>query len=176
MAGAVAGAAGATVIAQDLLPVQLALYVFANLILLALGAYLAGMARIATLLEAPGRALWRHISPLSSRLGPVNTPARAFIAGLMWGWLPCGLTYGVLALALLSGSAVGGAEVMAVFGIGTLPGLLLAGSLLHRAGHWLRRPLPRRIAGVVILATGLAGMAQAADIASQLRRGLLCLG
>jgi hypothetical protein len=57
-----------------------------------------------------------------------------------------------------------------------LPGLLLAGSLLHRAGHWLRRPLPRRIAGVVILATGLAGMAQAADIASQLRRGLLCLG
>ena len=40
---------------------------------------------------------------------------------MIWGFLPCGMVYGALFYAMLAGSALGGAEVMAGFGLGTLP-------------------------------------------------------
>ena len=55
--------------------------------------------------------------------------AQAYPLGLLWGWLPCGMVYGVLTAALLSGSAARGAATMLAFGLGTLPNLLLAGML-----------------------------------------------
>ncbi len=44
-----------------------------------------------------------------------------FLAGLVTGFLPCGLLYGMLALAAGTGSLVSGLSVMSVFGLGTLP-------------------------------------------------------
>jgi len=65
LAGAVAGALGGMVLYYDLLPLQLALYVLANLMLILLGLYLAGWSSLVTRLEAAGRRLWQHISPLT---------------------------------------------------------------------------------------------------------------
>ncbi len=45
----------------------------------------------------------------------------AFLSGLIWGFLPCGMVYGALFYAMLSASALGGAAVMAGFALGTLP-------------------------------------------------------
>ena len=51
--------------------------------------------------------------------------------------LPCGPLYFLVALALLSGSATRGIEVMLAFGLGTVPLLWLAQSQFH----WVRRKL-----------------------------------
>jgi len=69
-------------------------------------------------------------------------PRSPFVQGLIWGCMPCGLVYGVLPLALLSGAAWSGAILMLAFGIGALPYLLLTQGLAHRFGqrkapHWL---------------------------------------
>ncbi|HWA14696.1 MAG TPA: sulfite exporter TauE/SafE family protein [Burkholderiales bacterium] len=175
VAGAVAGAAGGLVLARDILPLQVALYVAANLVLLAIGAYLLGWHAFVTRLEAPGRWLWARVSPLTRTLLPADTPGRALAAGLVWGWLPCGLVYSMLTLALLSGGAAAGAGLMAAFGLGTLPNLLLAGTLMRRVRPWLGRPLLRKVAGGLVLAAAVGGLAHASEVAGHLRRGLLCV-
>ena len=175
LAGAVAGALGGMVLYYDLLPLQLALYVFANLMLILLGLYLAGWSSMVTRLETVGRRLWRHISPLTRKFLPVNTLPRAFAVGTLWGWLPCGLIYSALAIALVSGSAANGAALMLAFGLGTLPNLLLAGLLLRRARSWFQGRMVRWVSGGLVLGFGIAGLANAAQLGDQIRRGVLCL-
>ena len=175
LAGSIAGALGGMVLYYDVLPLQLALYVLANLMLILLGLYLAGWSSLVTRLEAAGRRLWRHISPLTTRFLPVDTAPRAFAVGTLWGWLPCGLTYSVLAIALVSGGAANGAALMLAFGLGTLPNLLLAGLLLRRARSWFQDRMVRWVSGGLVLGFGVAGLANAAQLGDQIRRGVLCL-
>jgi sulfite exporter TauE/SafE len=157
-AGALAGGLGAAGIslAGDA-PVRIALYLFANLMLLALGLYLLGVTRALAFTERLGQRLWSHIQPLTRRFLPARTPAQAFPLGLLWGWLPCGLVYGVLATALGSGSAGGGAMAMLAFGLGTLPNLLAAGILLARMNAFVRRKPVRVASGLLVVAYGLYG-------------------
>ena len=50
-----------------------------------------------------------------------------FLAGVFTGFLPCGLLYGMLALAMSSHSVVLGGATLIVFGLGTAPAMMLAG-------------------------------------------------
>ncbi len=50
-----------------------------------------------------------------------------FVLGAMFGFLPCGLSFGAFARALGAGNMGSGALLTAAFGAGTLPGLLLVG-------------------------------------------------
>ncbi len=63
--------------------------------------------------------------------------ARAGIVGLSTPLLPCGPLYAVIAIALASGSAVRGAEIMLAFGLGPIPAIwaVQVGSL------WMNRRL-----------------------------------
>jgi sulfite exporter TauE/SafE len=175
VAGSLAGAIGGVVLLRDVLPVQLALYVLANLLLLSVGLYIAGWPTLVRRLEIPGQWIWRRISPLTGRFLPADTLPRALALGSIWGWLPCGLTYSVLAIALVSGSGIRGASLMLAFGLGTLPNLLAAGLVMRSARSWFQRPLVRRIAGFIVLGFGVAGLAHATYLGDQLRRGVLCL-
>jgi sulfite exporter TauE/SafE len=85
------------------------------------------------------------------------------------------LTYSALAIALVSGGAANGAALMLAFGLGTLPNLLLAGLLLRRARSWLQGRMVRWISGGLVLGFGVAGLANAAQLGDQIRRGVLCL-
>jgi sulfite exporter TauE/SafE len=70
-------------------------------------------------------------------LRPSNS-AGIFLAGLFTGFLPCGLLYGMLALAMSTHSVLWGGLTMAVFGLGTAPGMILTGvggRLLHVAAR-----------------------------------------
>ena len=89
-----------------------------------------------------GTWLWRRIQPLTRRLLPADTLPRALGLGLLWGWLPCGLVYGILLTALLAGDPLSGAAVMVAFGLGTLPNLLLAGLACAQALPALSAPAP----------------------------------
>ena len=158
-AGAAMGAIGTVgMLFNDVLPVQLALYVAANLMLVALGLYLLGVTGALALTEKAGQKLWRRIQPLTRRFLPARTVAQALPLGLLWGWLPCGLVYGALASALSAGSAWHGAGLMLAFGLGTLPNLLLAGVVLGRFNHFVRNVWVRRISGILVLGFGVYGL------------------
>ncbi|MFT3736361.1 MAG: sulfite exporter TauE/SafE family protein [Rhodocyclaceae bacterium] len=173
--GAVFGALGsATLLFNHVLPVQLALYVLANLLLLALGAYLLGVTVLLAPLERIGGRLWRRIQPLAARYLPARSWQQALPLGMLWGLIPCGLIYSVLSTALLSGSATQGALLMGCFALGTLPNLLLAGLALARFRDVLRRQSVRWLAGLLIIAFGVLGLWRAPDLGGRLWQGIIC--
>lgn len=175
LAGAAAGAAGSMALfVGDVLPVQLALYLFANLMLAGLGLYLLGVTRYIAVLERIGSHVWRVVRPLTKLFLPANTAPRALALGALWGWMPCGLVYSILATALVTGDAVHGAAVMFAFGLGTLPNLLFAGALMRwlsarRAGGWMRS-----VAGAMVLGLGLFGLAHAGIAGQRAVSSFLC--
>jgi sulfite exporter TauE/SafE len=176
LAGAVAGAAGSmAMFLNDVLPIQLAMYVLANLMLVALGLYLFGITRYVAVLERAGAHAWRFIKPVASRFLPANTWPRALGLGLMWGWIPCGLVYSMLATALLAGDSLEGALVMLAFGLGTLPNLLLAGALMRVLSASRNGRLARTVAGAVVLGLGVFGIAHAGAVGHNAVSGFLCL-
>jgi sulfite exporter TauE/SafE len=175
LAGALLGALGsAGLLLNHLLPVQMTLYVAANLMMLALGAYLLGATRVLAFTERLGQRLWQHLQPLTRRWLPVRGPRQALALGLLWGWLPCGLVYSVLTLTLLAGSAERGALTMLAFGLGTLPNLLLAGLLMVRFRALVKAPAVRTGAGVLVAGFGLWGLFNATTLGGRLWQGVVC--
>jgi len=168
-AGAAAGLLGGAAYAAGALPAQTVLYAAANIMLVLMGLYLAGAGRLLARLEALGAPLWRRLQPLAARLLPARTPAQAYAAGLVWGWLPCGMVYAALAGAMFAGSAARGALAMVAFGLGTLAFLLAAGWLAARLRAW------RVAVGGVLLGFGSYGLAHAGGLGEAIGRGLLCL-
>lgn len=164
IAGALAGgvATGARAI-SGLSTVQLGGYWLANLMLVALGLYLMGAWRGLAYLETAGQTVWRHIQPLTKSLLPLDSPVKMLAVGSLWGWLPCGMVYSVLLTAMLTGSARSGATVMLVFGLGTLPTLLVMGLLGTQLRGWMQRRPVRLTSGLIVLAFGLLGLVRAAN-------------
>lgn len=153
LAGALAGGLGAGLLQlTELRQAQQLLQIVAALFMAALGLYLGGWWSGLRHVERLGGGVWRRIEPLGRGLLPVATPTRAFLLGLVWGWLPCGLVYSVLIWALAAGGALQGAQLMFAFGLGTLPNLLLMGALAAKLGSFVRQPWPRRVAGGLVLA------------------------
>jgi sulfite exporter TauE/SafE len=175
MAGAVMGALGSLgLLLNNILPIQLGLYVAANLMLVALGLYLTGFTRALSGVEKLGHRLWARIQPLTRRFLPARSVAQAFPLGLLWGFLPCGLVYSVLATALVTGAAERGAGLMLAFGLGTLPNLMLAGMLLKRLRDVVRNQVVRTGSGLVVLAFGVYGLANTPSLGSALWNGVVC--
>lgn len=175
-AGAIAGTlggAGATM--AGALPWQVGLYVLANVMLILVGLHLAGASTWLLRLEAVGMPLWRRLQPLAARLLPARTLPQSVAAGMVWGWIPCGLVYGALAAAVFAGSPERGALAMAAFGLGTLPNLLVAGLAAARLRAFAARRGVRLAAGGLVLGFGVFGLANAGVIAEGIRSGVLCL-
>lgn len=174
-AGALAGSLGSMALFfNHLLPVQVVMYAAANLMLIGLGLYLMGHGRFIVWMERVGGGLWQRIRPLAGGLLPADTLPRALALGALWGWIPCGLVYSMLATALLAGDAASGATVMLAFGLGTLPNLVFAGALMRllarrRQGAWLRRGF-----GAIVTVLGVAGIAHAAVAGPGALSAILC--
>jgi hypothetical protein len=162
LAGVAVGALGLLV--RDALPVrvgQVALRAGAGLLMLGLGLHLTGLFRGFAVLERAGAPLWRRLEPAAKRLLPVRSGWHALALGAVWGWVPCGMVYTALGLAAASGSAPGGALVMALFGAGTLPAMVLFGAVVRGVssqvrgarGLWLRRG-----AGAVLASFGVMSL------------------
>jgi sulfite exporter TauE/SafE len=176
IAGSIAGAAGGLARASaPALGVQVALFLIANALMMLLGLYVAGWGRVLARLEAVGGALWRRLQPLARRVMPIDTTMKAAMAGALWGWVPCGLVYSMLTLALASGDMASGALVMAAFGLGTLPNLLAAGFAAQRLLAIRRVPWVRRGAGVAIIALALVGFARIPLISEHLPAAWHCI-
>jgi sulfite exporter TauE/SafE len=173
--GATVGAAGASLVAIEWVAVQRWLYAAANLLLLVLAFAVATGRSPFAALERAGLALYRAALPAAARLGRQPGAWSRVGLGLLWGLTPCGLVYSVLPVALLSGSALDGALVMLMFGVGTLPNLLAAGYVLGRARHRFQAPAWRWAGGALIAAFAIAGLYRAWFVPAALAHGPFCI-
>jgi sulfite exporter TauE/SafE len=105
----------------------------------------------------PDRALGGFSAEVGRRLGPALGRANRsgpLVLGLLNGIIPCGLVYAALAHAAQSGSAALGAIGMAVFGLGTMPALLLAGLVGRRVAQATRLRVAK-LGGWLVVAFGI---------------------
>ena len=176
IAGSLAGAVGA--LAQASGPEALLrafIFVVAQAMVVLVGLYVAGVGRAIPRFERAGAGLWRRIEPLRRRFFPIDSTARALGAGAIWGWIPCGLVYGMLPLAAVAGGAGKGAIVMGAFGLGTVPGLVVAGAAARHLAEARRLPWVRRLAGFAIVAVGIVGLARVPEVAGLIEAGWSCI-
>lgn len=95
------------------------------------------------------------LAPLMRKEGLMG----AGLAGLFTGLLPCGLLYGMVALAASSHSPLWGALTMAVFALGNAPALILAG-LSGRLLTWTARRRLFAVAAWCLMLTGVISVAR----------------
>ena len=158
-AGALAGALGGgvlTVARSEWLALGLRTAVGAVLIVVALRLLDRG-GRLRFL--SAGHALWQRLRPLQRHLLPANTSTRRVALGLLWGWMPCGLSTTLLVAAWLQADALNGAATMAAFGLGTLPVMLPLTWSGARIGQRLQRGGWRHAAGALVFAAGVLTVA-----------------
>jgi hypothetical protein len=171
LAGGLAGLLGAALYAADVLPLQAGLLLMGSLMLLAIGISMFGRGRWLKRIEPVGAWLWQSIAPLARRVYPPRSGGQALVAGMAWGWIPCGMVYAALPLALVAGGPLQGMLVMLAFGLGTLPNMLavdVAVQGIGRAGRsGASRSLSwvRPLAGAAIVVFGISGLAHAARVA-----------
>lgn len=125
-----------------------------GLVMIVIGLQIAVGWRLLGFIERGGARLWSRLSRAAKGLVPVRRPHQALALGMLWGWLPCGLVYSVLLLALVVADPLRSALLMAAFGVGTLPSMTatgLASSRFNPAG----RPRLRRLAGLLLVGFGV---------------------
>lgn len=125
------------------------------LVLIVMGLSLAGWRPVVRGLEGIGGRLWQWLAPCAGALLPVNSSARAFRFGLLWGWTPCAMVYSALLLAATRADALQGALVMLSFGLGTLPNLTAIAFLGDRLRAARAIPRLRLCAGLIVGALGI---------------------
>jgi sulfite exporter TauE/SafE len=145
-------------------------------LVLGLGVILFGLGYLGWLplgrMEGAGAWLSQATSRALQRGGLWGT----ILLGILNGLLPCGLVYSALLVASSTGGPLAGALGMLVFGVGTVPALLVVGVGAGTLSPRVRQALTR-LAGVLIVVVGLQlalrGLA-ALDVVPHLRlRGLM---
>lgn len=156
VAGAIAGGLGHGIVSVAASrPLALALRAAVGLVLVIVALRLLFPRSRLNLPGAPGRLWQRLLQPLQRRLLPANTAARRMAAGIVWGFLPCGLSTSVLTAAWLQSTATAGAATMLAFGLGTLPVMVPLTWSGARLGQALQRGPWRAAAGSFVMLAGI---------------------
>jgi len=156
LAGAIVGGLGHGLLSVLRLPwLGWALRLLVGLTLIGLALRLSGIGKHVTQRFTPATLVWSWLRPLQQHLFPAHTVLRRLLLGVVWGWLPCGLSLSVLSVAWLQASAQNGALTMLVFGLGTLPVMLPLTWSGQRVSGWLQRPPLRHLAAGLVLTSGL---------------------
>jgi sulfite exporter TauE/SafE len=156
LAGAIAGGLGQGILeAARLEGLAAALRMAVGLVLVVVALRLLDTRGRLRFLPRPGAALWQHLRPLQRRLLPANTTARRMGLGVLWGWMPCGLSTTLLAAAWLQADARNGALTMAAFGLGTLPLMVPLTWSGARIGQRLQRSGWRPLGAALVLVAGV---------------------
>lgn len=154
--GLIAGIIGTTVLAPFMTGNNIP-RILLGLVLAFVGVTMLG-APFLNKLERFGMRFWQYLSPIRQKVFPLNTFPRALTAGLLWGFLPCGLVYGALLIAVVAHNPLSGAALMFVFGLGTVPMLVAT----HETVGWLRDKIGRfrlrQLNGAIMVISGLAVM------------------
>jgi sulfite exporter TauE/SafE len=131
------------------------LQIFSAVIMTASGLYIAGWFPRFAYLEKAGLRLWKLIEPYGRRLIPVKNLRHAFLFGMVWGWLPCGLVYAALALAATAGGIAHSMLTMFFFGLGTLPAVMGVGIMTGLLTRLSRLRYFKQAAGLFMIVLAL---------------------
>lgn len=134
---------------------RLVLLIPATLLMTGMGLYLAGWLPRFALLDRIGTPIWRHLQPISQRMLPVRSPLQAYLFGILWGWLPCGLVYTTLLWATSASGTVHASLLMLAFGLGTLPVVISAGIATGWLTSLRKIPYTKQILGVTLIVIAL---------------------
>jgi sulfite exporter TauE/SafE len=154
--GFAAGALGGSLNLLTFRPLSAAILAGANLLVMVAGigtlfrARRFGISR----LESGGAGL---LAGAVGRIAACRSAAAGFPLGLLLGLLPCGLVYAPLVAAAGTGDPVVSAGMMAALGAGTVPMLLLFGTLSTLISLRLR-DLMLRFAGAAVAVIGAHGL------------------
>ena len=107
-------------------------------------------------LEKFGMRFWQSLAPLRKKVFPIDSFGKALFAGLLWGFLPCGLVYGALMMAIAGNNIATGAALMFVFGLGTMPMLIATQKTVGMLQSSIKNFRLRQINGVIMILSGLA--------------------
>ncbi len=107
-------------------------------------------------LEKVGMRFWQSLAPLRKKVFPIDSFGKALFAGLLWGFLPCGLVYGALMMAIAGNNIATGAALMFVFGLGTMPMLIATQKTVGMLQSSIKHFRLRQINGVIMMLSGLA--------------------
>ena len=156
VAGAAVGAIGAGMLQFARNPnVGLTLRAMVGLVLIIVALRMLDTRGRLGLLRSPGGRLWHWLQPLHKQLVPADTTLKRVLVGLLWGWLPCGLSTTLLTAAWLQGEVWHGALTMAAFGLGTcvvMVPLTWAGA---RVAQGLQRGKGKKFAAAGLMLLGI---------------------
>jgi sulfite exporter TauE/SafE len=123
--------------------------------MMTLGVSLMGRAKFLTYLES-SFILKPAVKKIYNFLKSSKSFSSFYFLGIFNGFIPCGLVYFFAASAVASGSALWGALIMIIFGLCTLPALLIVGLA---AGFFTKieklRDIMMKIAAVIVIAYGV---------------------
>lgn len=122
----------------------------AGVIMVLLGLSTLGLLRLP---EKYSRAVSQLFAPLFAYFLNARGWFGYFLAGLANGFLPCGLVYAFLALAVASQDGPRGAIIMTFFGLGTLPAMLAIGCGTKLLTQTIRLRI-YRVAAIFVVALG----------------------
>jgi sulfite exporter TauE/SafE len=106
-------------------------------------------------LAMPATLAARALGPMRRFTHARRGALQRLLAGVLWGWLPCGLSSTVLFAAWLQSSAMQGAATMLAFGAGTLPAMVTLSWSGARLGRALNQRGWRVAAATCVLVAGL---------------------
>lgn len=152
--GVIAGFVGTTVLQPLLVNNSLPRFLLGGVLIL-IGFSMLGLPFL-TKLEKWGGSIWQKMSPIRQKVFPLNTFPKAFSAGILWGFLPCGLVYGALMMAVVGRDSLTGAMLMFAFGLGTLPMLVATQGTIASLQSYIKRFRLRQANGVAMALSGLA--------------------
>lgn len=127
-----------------------------GVMMLLLAAYLVRFHWTLIWLERIGALLWNRLKPLATKFNFQSPKSRhVYLAGMLWGWLPCGLVYSALSWSALSANPISGALFMLLFGLGTLPSMLFLGMVSQGAQRLLKSAQFRWASSFLLAGYGL---------------------
>jgi len=119
------------------------------------GLYIAGWFPRFAYVEKAGTHIWKKIEPYGRKLIPVKNRTQAYLFGMVWGWLPCGLVYAALTLAATAGDVSKSALTMLAFGLGTLPAVMGVGIMTHVLTRLSRMQRFKQVIGLFMMVLAL---------------------
>ena len=85
LAGAIVGGLGENLASVSPTYGHLVLTLFASVLMIGIGLYLAGWFPAFAKIEHLGKPIWKKLEPISQKLIPVKSLAHAYLFGLVWG-------------------------------------------------------------------------------------------
>lgn len=131
------------------------LQIISALVITGAGLYIGGWFPRFAYIEKLGSRFWKLIEPFGRKLIPVKTRTEAFLFGMVWGWLPCGLIYTALTVAAATGDVLHSAITMLSFGLGTLPAVVGVGIMTSMLTKLARIQHFKHAVGILLIVLAL---------------------